>query len=278
MSANCEVWVHDTRVEGVVLDAPGRHVLRVDRSTPVMSIATSVQAVVQRAGGATALWLVFHAPYTGQSRSQAEGGWEDALFGGMSELGKDGVTSRNVAEFGASLRGLFSDSIRVLAAGPRVGTAWRSVGASRFIRRRWSSRLRTRKSTRSITWRAEPSTSDLGRGESSNSSPAARRRRGSSEAPRVAPSHRFARCLLSTPGSSRTGREQGRRRRRETRVPRLEGEDELHLHRVQRLGVERPGRDVSAHRSGTQDPHSHRVALYAEFSGGNLASGDYAIG
>jgi hypothetical protein len=27
-----------------------------------------------------------------------------------------------------------------------------------------------------------------------------------------------------------------------------------------------------------QDPHSHRVALYAEFSGGNLASGDYAIG
>jgi hypothetical protein len=117
MSANCEVWVHDTRVEGVVLDAPGRRVLRVDRSTPVMSIATSVQAVVQRAGGATALWLVFHAPYTGQSRSQAEGGWEDALFGGMSELGKDGVTSRNVAEFGASLRGLFSDSIRVLACG-----------------------------------------------------------------------------------------------------------------------------------------------------------------
>ena len=117
MNASCEIWVHDTRVSGVILDAPGRQVLRINQRTPTMSIAASLRSLILQSGGASVLWLVFHAAHIGQSRSEPEGGWEDGLFGGLSELGQDGVTSRNVAEFGASLKGLFSDSIRILACG-----------------------------------------------------------------------------------------------------------------------------------------------------------------
>jgi hypothetical protein len=117
MSVSCEIWVHDAAVDGGIHAAPGRRVIRVDRTWPALRIATEAKAAAVSAGGATTLWILAHGSITGMSLAEAEGGWEDSLFGGLTELGEDGVTSRNVAAFGTVLRGVFADSIRILICG-----------------------------------------------------------------------------------------------------------------------------------------------------------------
>ncbi|HTT13062.1 MAG TPA: hypothetical protein VMG60_19500 [Burkholderiaceae bacterium] len=121
MNASHEIWVHDVDplhgIGGVIPPAAGRTVIRIDRTWPTMSVASEIQSKAHATGGASVLWFVFHASTANASLTEAEGGWEDYLFGGLSELGRDGVFSSNVAAFGLALRGLFSDSIRLLACG-----------------------------------------------------------------------------------------------------------------------------------------------------------------
>ncbi|HYS13130.1 MAG TPA: hypothetical protein VEN28_07455 [Burkholderiaceae bacterium] len=117
MSMPLEIWVHDAGIGGVIPEAAGRRVIKVDKSWSAMQIANKVRATALAAGGASTLWVLFHASYVGESLAVSEGGWADALFGGLSELGSDGITSRNVAEFGHALSGIFAESIRLLACG-----------------------------------------------------------------------------------------------------------------------------------------------------------------
>jgi hypothetical protein len=120
VNASQEIWVHDVDPEhgiGGVIPAVGRTVIRIDRTWPTMSVASEIRAKALASGGASVLWFVFHASTSNACVAEAEGGWEDYLFGGLGELGRDGVLSGNVAAFGLALRGLFSDSIRLLACG-----------------------------------------------------------------------------------------------------------------------------------------------------------------
>lgn len=122
MGASGEIWVHDTAVDGVIHDAPGRKVIRVDHTWPALQIATAAKAAAASAGGAGTLWILAHGSITGMSLAESEGGWEDSLWGGLTGLGEEGVTSRNVAAFGTVLRGVFSDSIKILVCG--AGARW----------------------------------------------------------------------------------------------------------------------------------------------------------
>jgi hypothetical protein len=124
MPASSEIWVHDTRVDGTIPNASGRQVIRVDQAWSAAQISSAIAAAGLRAGGATTLWLVFHASFFGVSASEPEGGWEDSLVGGLGGLG-EGVTSRNVTQFGLALKGIFSDSIRILACG--AGARWNGM-------------------------------------------------------------------------------------------------------------------------------------------------------
>ena len=121
MNASHEIWVHDVDhahgIGGIIPPAVGRTVIRIDRTWPTLSIASEIRSKALATGGASVLWFVFHASTSNVCVTEAEGGWEDYLFGGLGELGRDGVLSSNVAAFGLALRGLFSDSIRLLACG-----------------------------------------------------------------------------------------------------------------------------------------------------------------
>jgi hypothetical protein len=117
MAIKTEVWIHDTRVAGVIHPAPGRKVVRVDQKWRAADIAKAATLASTALGGAYVLWIVSHSSITGASFAEREGGWEDSLFGGVSDLGEQGINSRTVTEFGFALQGYFLESINVLACG-----------------------------------------------------------------------------------------------------------------------------------------------------------------